>query len=81
MFLLSLTQVIVEKVLFWGQIFEMETLIDLHVMMSYEFENQFLTFSLCVCYHHNTKTNYSRIFKFVILHLYASFVASYVDAI
>ena len=32
----------------------------------------FLSLSLCVCvfYKHNTKTNYSRVFKFDIIHLY-----------
>ena len=38
-FLLSLTKAMVEKVLFLGEIFEMEILMDLHVMRSHESEN------------------------------------------
>ena len=37
--LLSLTHVMVEKVLFLGQLFEMEILMDLHAMRSSESEN------------------------------------------
>ena len=37
-FLLSLTHVIVEKILFFGQIFEIEILVDLHVMRTSEYE-------------------------------------------
>ena len=44
----------VEKVLIWNQIFEMEILINLHVLRSPESENhifsgQSLSLSLCVC--------------------------------
>ena len=47
--LLSLTPVMVEKVLFLSQIFEMEILIDLHVMRTPESENQILNvWSMCV---------------------------------
>ena len=36
-----------------------------------ESENHiFSKWSVCICYQHNSKTNYSRIFKFGILHLY-----------
>ena len=39
----------VEKVLFWGQIFEVEILMDLHVLRFPESETTFLEFGLCVC--------------------------------
>ena len=39
-----------EKVLFWGQIFEMEILMDLHILSSSEYENHvFSAWSVCVC--------------------------------
>ena len=39
----------VEKVLHWGQIFEMEILMDLHVLVSPESENHiFSSWSVCV---------------------------------
>ena len=39
----------VEKVLFWGQIFEMEILMDLHVLRSPESENHiFNVWSVCM---------------------------------
>ena len=48
--LLSLNHVIVEKALFWGQIFEMEILMDLHVLRTPESENHiFSVWSVCVC--------------------------------
>ena len=75
--------VMVEKVLFFGQIFEMEILVDLHVMRIPESEKHIFSFwSVCVCvcvclcvclcvsYQHNSKTNYSRNIKFSLLHLY-----------
>ena len=52
-FLVTFSLVMVEKILFWGQIFEMEILMDLHVMRSPESENHFYAFglslSVCVC--------------------------------
>ena len=49
-FLLSLTLAMPEKVLFLGQIFEMEILMDLHFMMSPESENNiFSVGSVCMC--------------------------------
>ena len=64
-----------------GQIFEMEILMDLHGLRSPESKNRiFSKWSVCMCicvcvcvracYKHNSKTNFSRIFKFCILHLY-----------
>ena len=48
-FLLSLTHVVVEKVLFWGPIFEMKILKDLLAMRSPESENKiFNVWSVCV---------------------------------
>ena len=39
-----------EKVLFWGQIFEMEVLMDLHVLRSPDSENQiFSGWSMFLC--------------------------------
>ena len=46
-FLLSLTHVIIEKVLFWGQISEMDILMDLHVILNLKIT--FLAFGLCAC--------------------------------
>ena len=62
----------VEKVLLLDQIFELEILIDLHVMRSPESENNiFSIWSVCVCacvrYQHYSKKNYSRNMKFGIL--------------
>ena len=57
-FLLSLTHVMVEKVLFWGQIFKMEILMDLNVMRFPEPENHIFSFWfvwLCVCYPHSSE--------------------------
>ena len=49
-FLLSLIHVMVEKVSFLGQIFEMEIWMDLHVMSSPESENDiFSIWSVCMC--------------------------------
>ena len=40
----------VEKVMFWGQIFEMEILMDLHVLRSPESEKHiFSVWSVCMC--------------------------------
>ena len=48
--LLSLTHVMVEKVLFLGQIFEMHILVDLQVIRTPESENHFFSvWSVCVC--------------------------------
>ena len=66
--LLSLTHV-----LFLGQIFEIEILMELHIMRSPEFENHiFIVWSVCmyVCCQHISKTNNSRNIKFGILYLY-----------
>ena len=65
----------VEKELFLSQIFEMEVLMDLHVMKSLESENYiFNVWSVCmyVCMSAvsiTQKTNHSRNIKFGILHL------------
>ena len=66
-----------EKILFWGQIFEMEILMDLHIMRSPETVNYIFSVwsvcmyvSLCVPYQYNSKTNYIRNIKFGILYLY-----------
>ena len=73
-FLLSLT---LEKVLFWGQLFKILTLMDFYILRSPESENHIfskwsvcMSVFLCVCYQHNSKTNYSRNIKFGILHLH-----------
>ena len=67
----------VEKVLFLCQIFEVEIFMDLHVLRSPESENHIFSVwsvclcdSMCLCYQHNSKTNFSRNIKFGILHLY-----------
>ena len=67
----------VEKVLLLGQIFEMEIIMDLHVLRSPESENHIFSdwsvckcVCVCVCYKPNSKTNHSRNFKVGILHLY-----------
>ena len=46
-FLLFLTYIIVKKILFWGRIFEMETLMDLHIMRSPE--SEIITFYRLIC--------------------------------
>ena len=80
-FYFFLPNVMVEKVLFLGQIFEMEILMDLHVMRTSESKNHIFSIwsvctcvcvcdCLCVCYHYYSKSNYSRNIKFGILHLY-----------
>ena len=47
---------------------------DLHIFRPSEFENHIFSVGLsvcvCVCYQDNSKTNFSRIFKIGILHLY-----------
>ena len=49
-FLLSLTQVMVKKILFQGQIFEIEILMDLHAMRTPESENHiYSVWSVCMC--------------------------------
>ena len=47
--LLSLTHVMVEKVLFWGKIFEGVLSTDLHVLRAPESEKYILAFHLCMC--------------------------------
>ena len=48
--LLSLIRIKVEKVLFLSQIFEVEILMDLHVVRSPESENHiFSVWSVCMC--------------------------------
>ena len=48
-FFFSLTHVMVEKVLFWGKIFEMEILIDVYVIRSPESEiHIFRVWSVCL---------------------------------
>ena len=52
-FLFSLIHVMVEKILFLGQIFEMEILVDLQVMKSPESENHICSVwfvCMCVCH-------------------------------
>ena len=39
---------VIEKILFWSQIFEMESLKDLYALRSLEFEIIFLVIGLCV---------------------------------
>ena len=57
--------------LFWGQIFELETVV-LTCFEASEFENPiFSSWSVCMCYQPNSKTNYSRNYKFGIQHLYS----------
>ena len=80
----TFSYLLTEKVLFSGQISEMEILMELHVLRSPESENHIFSVwcvyacvcvcvcvcvCLSVCYQHNTKINYSRIFKFGILRL------------
>ena len=48
--LISLTHVMVDKVLFWGQIFELEILMDSHFKKTPESENNiFSVWSVCLC--------------------------------
>ena len=54
-FFLSLTHELVEKVLFWGQIFEADILMDLPVIRSRKFKTSFLAFFLFVFNQHNLK--------------------------
>ena len=77
-FLLSLTNLMIEKVLFSCQIFENVILIDLHFMRSQNVFNVLsVCVSVCVCYQHNSKTNYSRNIKFSILLSYHIQFVSY----
>ena len=66
-----------EKLLFLGQIFEAEILMNLHVMIVSASENHISSvWSVCLCvrlnacYQHNSKINYSRNTKFGIVYLY-----------
>ena len=73
--LLSLTHVIEVKALFLGQIFEMQILMDLHVIRTSESGNHFcvcllVCMCMCVCFQHNPKVYYRKNIKFGILHLY-----------
>ena len=64
-------QLYAKKVLFLGQIFETEILMNLHALRSPIPENHiFSSWSGCVCYQHSLKINYNRDFKFGIQHLY-----------
>ena len=69
----------IEKVLFFVQIFELEYLMDLHVLRSPESgKHSFSVWSvcvcacayLCVCYQHNSEPNHSKNIRFGMLHLY-----------
>ena len=54
--------IIVEKILFWGQTFELEILMSLHVLRSPEYENHIFSgwcVCICVCYQHNSKASYA----------------------
>ena len=66
------TYTLIQKVLFLGQTFEKEILMDLHVLKSFEFKNHILVICLCVCVHyqHNSETDNNRNFKFSFLHFY-----------
>ena len=61
---------IVNKVLFLGQIFEMEILIDWHVLRYPEFENHTFNDLPVSLLSANSNVNYSRNSKFDVLHLY-----------
>ena len=50
----------VEKVFIWGQIFEIEILMDLQVLRFLNPKITFLAVGECVCYQHNWKLNYSK---------------------
>ena len=62
----------------------MQILMDLQVLISPEHENKIFSYwSVCICvsvcvyyqiYQHYSKTNYSRNFKFHILHLYSTYL-------
>ena len=68
--LLSLTHVMVEKVLFLGQIFQMDILMDLQHLGSLKSENYILTLvGVCVCLQHNFKIN-SKFTIFYMHHMY-----------
>ena len=72
-FLLSLTHVMLQKVLFLAQIFKPKILIDLDYMRSPKSENYIFnvwSVCMCACYQDNSKTNYSRDMKFGILHFH-----------
>ena len=80
-FLLSLTHVMVEKVLFLGQIFGMEIFMHLHFLTYPESEiHIFSDWLVCLyvyqcvclsaCYQHNLKRNYRKNLMFGILHLH-----------
>ena len=58
----------IEKVLFWGQIFEIQFSMELYTLRSPKYENHnFSDGSVWpVFYQHNSKINYSREFKFNI---------------
>ena len=71
-FLFSLTHVMVEKVLFLSQNFELEISMNLHVMKTPKSEKHIFGLRvcacLCVCHQYNSKTNYSRNTKIGILY-------------
>ena len=78
-FLLFFIHVMVEKVLFLGQIFEMETFDGFTRLRSPKSENHifnglsvcvYVCVCLCECYQHNSKTNNNKNIKFGIQHLY-----------
>ena len=60
--LLSLTYAMVEKIMFWDQIFKLEILIELHITSSPESKNHifsvwsvYICVCICACYQHNSK--------------------------
>ena len=60
------------EISFLIKFFKMEVLMNLVVLLSAEFKNHIfigLSPCACVCYHHNSKTNYSRNCNFDIVHL------------
>ena len=76
---------VMEKVLCWSQIFDMEIFMKLRLLKSHEFENNiFSNWSMCTCvyYQHHSKINYNRNSKFDILllfHMKNLFKTSYED--
>ena len=77
-FLLCLTHIMVKKVLLLGQIFEMEILINLHVMRTPKSKNHIFNISsLCMCVCQSTKLKNKLQQKTEIW--YSTFV-SYIDA-
>ena len=59
-----------ENVIF-GLNFEREILMGLHALRSFEIEKHiFSDWSVCDCYQHNSKANYSRNIRFGIQHFY-----------